>query len=78
MTLLLSTWASELKEKKNLGGEASAWRNGELSSWEAKLTIFFSLRVREKGPRHPAGLCAFSFGSNTGTWKLQYFWVRVH
>ena len=42
MTLLVSTWASKLKEK-NLGGEASTWRNGELSSWEAKLTIFLSL-----------------------------------
>lgn len=50
MTLLLSTWASELKEKKNPGGEASTWRNGELSSWEAKLTVFLSLRVRENGP----------------------------
>lgn len=49
MTLLLSTWASELKEKKNLGGEAPAWRNGELSSWEAETTISLSLCASEHG-----------------------------
>lgn len=76
MALLLSTWASELKEKKNLGGEAPAWRNGELS-WEAETTISLSLCASEHGPRHPAGLGTFSFGSNTGTQKLEQFWVRV-
>lgn len=49
MALLLSTWASELKEKKNLGGEAPAWRNGELS-WEAETTISLSLCASEHGP----------------------------
>ena len=65
-----------MKGKKNLGGEAIGWRNGEISSQEAKITIFLSLCIRQNGPSHPAGLFTFSFGSNTWTWKLEYTWVR--